>query len=607
MTRISSNVRGSTVGSPASAPGANTGPQASSHTKAQDSVEERPRVLSDPHAAPILESGGVGAVDRETVDSNATSGVPLHPGSMRPAPAPPLPKEIQAVLQRHQLDLSFPAAVQKEVQALLAHPGIDDPSLQDLRHLPFVTIDNPGSKDLDQAMFIRRRQGGGFEVFYALADAAYYVRPGTALWKEATKRASSYYLPGLSVPMLPRELSEGLVSLNPGVERRALVFKMSLDAQGQCEKTEVSRARVQSRKKLTYGGVQRFHDDPKGSPLSGQAFTETLELLHTVGDLRIRDAQRRDVVHYDRVNLEVDVGQDGRLEPRAEARTNVDAWNEQISLLCNSEGAKLLAAGGARLSPGIFRVHPAPTAENLAHFDRLVDRLVRALDLEPKVWGWHREAPEGESLADYIARLPDDGANHRLGMAIQRQAMMLSQSSHFSEKPGLHSGVGARPYSRFSSPMRELVGIVTHHLLLDKLAGRPSLPEQLVEATIHAGDLAKQEQKRIDKEVAKVAIDELFAADLQAPEAVRPLRTGTVMGMSNNKLYVQLDSPPVEVKVYLDDLALRLGGPCSVQEGAELFDSRGKLFARTGSAISLVVAGYDGQRQRWILTPKLAS
>ncbi|MBL8740386.1 MAG: RNB domain-containing ribonuclease, partial [Myxococcales bacterium] len=120
---------------------------------------------------------------------------------------------LESVLAELEITRDFPDDVTGEVEAWLARPGIDDPALVDLRALPFVTIDGPTSKDLDQALYIEKA-GKGHVVHYALADASHYAPSASALFREALRRGASFYFPGFSVPMLPRALSEGLVSLN---------------------------------------------------------------------------------------------------------------------------------------------------------------------------------------------------------------------------------------------------------------------------------------------------------------------------------------------------------------------------------------------------------
>ncbi|MBL4689069.1 MAG: RNB domain-containing ribonuclease [Nannocystaceae bacterium] len=108
---------------------------------------------------------------------------------------------------------------------------------------------------MDQALLVERR-GSGFGVQYAIADASWFVPADSALFTESLRRGASYYMPGESVPMLPRALSEDLVSLGPGVDRRAMVFDMTVDADGTCTKTEIVRARIRSRHQLTFDHVR---------------------------------------------------------------------------------------------------------------------------------------------------------------------------------------------------------------------------------------------------------------------------------------------------------------------------------------------------------------
>ena len=216
-------------------------------------------------------------------------------------------ESLQDLCARHGLSDAYPLEVEVEVERLVADPGIADAALTDLTELDFVTIDNEGSRDLDQAMFIAR-EGRGYRVDYALADAAHYVRAGTALFDEALRRGASYYLPGFSIPMLPRALSEHLVSLNEGQDRRALVVRMHLDEGAEPVGTAVFQARVRSRRKLTYEGVQAYLDGRDGSLAR---FSETLDLLAEVGRKRLHAKEARGLAEYDRLEIEVGVEDGG--------------------------------------------------------------------------------------------------------------------------------------------------------------------------------------------------------------------------------------------------------------------------------------------------------
>jgi ribonuclease R len=537
----------------------------------------------------------------------------LGPDGWEPLASPGTARAaLYEILARYGLNPLFSEAARREVAAWEAAPGIDDPALEDLTALPFVTIDNEDSRDLDQAMCLERAEGGGYVVWYALADASSYVRAGSALFDEAVRRGSTYYLPGVNVPMLPRELSEGLVSLNPRVARRALVFRMHLCARCEEVDTQIMQARIVSRAKLSYPGVQEMFDHPEGNPLMGQEFTETLLLLREVGQRRIEEANRRDVVRYDlaRIGVQIGAGEEGAagFSVGVEARLEVERWNEQLSLLCNGEGALFLKDGlidHPHVQP-IFRVHEAPEARDLGGIQETLGRLLAAHGLEGDgAWSWRPEA--GQSVAEYLGALPRDPSRERLREAIERMFMMVNQRSSFSEEPGLHFALGVRPYSRFSAPMREVVGIFTHKEALEKLhparaTQSAAADEALREAVIAAANTARGLQRKLTKEVQELALDGLLSGDLARPLAERPARRGTICGMRASRLYVRLDDPPMELKVYTEDLERALGVKYALAEGGVALAPAGEGPAlRMGDEVVLRVVGREGER--WALAP----
>ncbi|MDH3715961.1 MAG: ribonuclease catalytic domain-containing protein [Gammaproteobacteria bacterium] len=533
-----------------------------------------------------------------------------------------IPERLKTLLQRYDIATAFPAEVEAEVRRLIDAPGMDTPELVDRTGLPFVTIDNPGSRDLDQALFIEglaaeNGSGAGYVVYYALADGSFYAPPGSALFEEALRRGVTQYFPGFSAPMLPPELSEGLVSLNEDCIRRALLFRISLDEQGECVESTFERARIRSRAKLSYPQVQDYLDahDPSAHPLAAQLYSSSLQLLKRVGGLRIADALQRDVVRYDRQEVEVEPATDDPQYFRVVARRRcaVEEWNAQISLLCNIEGARFLAQ---RRDPrldieGIFRVHPPPGPEAIREFASWVERFVDSLDLDPDVWHWRRWQPYQESLADYIERLPDDGDAGRISMAIQRQAMLLNRRAQYSVTRGRHHAIGTPHYSRFSSPMREVIGILTHHLAICQQQQHPvNLDRELVDRVVESGNRMSALQKQINRDTVKLAMDDLLNTDLRILRdgGTAPVRIGTLMGATTGKLHVRLDSPPVDVKLYVPAIREYGGVSLSVDEDeTRVFEANDggqlRLVAHLGGRIAVRAMGYDDKKERWILGP----
>lgn len=458
------------------------------------------------------------------------------------------------------LRVEYPAAVHAEVDAYLAAPGLDDPELVDRTDLPFCTIDGPGTRDLDQAIWAAEADGG-FHLRYAIADASYYVRPGSALHAEALARGASYYLPGLSVPMLPRALSEGLVSIGPGVDRRALIFDVRLDGRGSVTDFRLERARVRSRAQLTFEQVQTYVDG-KGAAPGGRALGPVLRAVARLGALRATHEDRKAMVRYRRIESSVRLGPDGELVVGAAPRTAIELANEQVSILCNALGARYLQGGPPELVQPIYRVHEPPAEDKVAAFERMVHRVAASRDLPDDPWLYRRAADLG--LAGYLESLPTTGMAGRLARALHRQAMLLNGRSLFDAEPHGHFGVGEQVYSRFTAPMREIVGIQCHAQAVDRMRGRSprTRDEDLAirAQVIEAGNRAKDTQRGLDREIDAQIVAAVLAPDLTSPRDQRPLRTGTVVGFAPAKIYLVLDEPPIDLRVPLFAQGKQEGG-----------------------------------------------
>lgn len=493
-----------------------------------------------------------------------------------------------------------------EAHAWIENPGLNDKTLIDWRALPFVTIDNPDSRDLDQALLIERidtAAGNRFRFRYALADAAYYVRPGSALFNEALQRGSSYYFPTLAAPMLPIELSEGLVSLNPNVERRALVFDIVVSAEGHVVKTDVVRALIKSAAKLNYAGVQLFldaMDRGSGHGYLHTPFADSLIALKELGELLIAQAEDRDVIAYDRVESSITVtGEPPEFTLGERKRYATERYNEQLSLLCNMEGAALFTAllPQSEKLQAIFRVHEAPLKQAHKELRNSLSAIVEEKKLEAH-WAWNKE----QSLAEYVAALPRNQTTNRLAMAIERQILMTNRASEFSAEPGRHYALRAPSYARFSSPMREIVGIFTHKELLDAL-GNPDAEhhedELLQSAIIDAGNRAKQTQKMLDKAIELAVIHRMLHSDLK--QSKPPRYHGTVMGARGDRLYIAVDEFAMDLKVYRQDLQKQYDTTYTFDGmSAKAAEDHAPRFL-LGDAVELKVKHYDAERRRYEL------
>lgn len=510
---------------------------------------------------------------------------------------------IDALVEEEELAGDFPAEANEEAERHRASPATDDTELRDLREVPFVTIDGASTRDLDQALYVERAERG-FLLRYAIADASFYVRPGSALFTEALRRGASTYFPDRSVPMLPRSLSEGAVSLNPDVDRRALIFEQRIDETGEVVEATIYRARIRSQAKLAFEVVADFLTRDAGA-LADRSFAWSLAAFAELGRARIARDQRRGHVRFRRDEVTIDVSDDGEnFSAAVRPRNEVERYNEQLSLLCNIEGARFLDAGGpTEIVQPLFRVHGAPDARRRQELEALLEGVARVRALAPEVW----TLGGGRSLAALLDGLPSEGPAGEIARAVHRQALVTGTRSEDSAEPAAHFGVGAERYARFSAPMREIVGVYCHKEVLEKLglaAAHPSEHDiRLREEIVTSAAAARERQRRVEMRIEREVLDRFLRADGSTPRDRRPARAATVMGITPAKVYVTLDIPPLDFKVYVPHLEQQFGlGLRVAHDGAALVaEGSGAIVLRLGDRCEVRVMDYDHRRDRWVV------
>jgi exoribonuclease R len=355
----------------------------------------------------------------------------------------------------------FPAEVEAVAAAAARSPRLPD---LDRTDVPFVTIDPPESRDLDQALYLER-DGDGYVVRYAIADVAAFVTPGDAVDVEANKRGETLYGADSKVPLHPTVLSEGAASLLPQETRPALLWTIRITAQGERTDVQVERARVRSTAKLSYDEVQQSIDDGTAS--------ESLLLLREVGELRLAREATRGGVSLPLPEQEVDIaGERWRLEFREQLP--VERWNAQISLLTGFAAASLMVY--ARV--GLLRTLPPPDPRDVQR----LHRTARALKID-----W----PAEQLYPDFIRALDPALPSH--AAMVNACARLLRGSGYVAfdgEMPAdpQHAAL-ASEYAHVTAPLRRLgdryAGEVCLALCAGTevpawvLAGLPGIPKTL--------------------------------------------------------------------------------------------------------------------------------
>lgn len=337
------------------------------------------------------------------------------------------PLNFRALAEEFDVPTDFPAEVLAEAATLGdAYEG----KRRDARDIEFVTIDPPGSKDLDQAVYIEAR-GDGYRVLYAIADVAAFVEPTTLVKQESLTRGQTIYLPDEPARLHPPAISEGSASLLPDVDRPAVLWTFDLDAAGEVEAANVERALVRSRARLDYDGVQEDVARHREHP--------SIALLPQVGQLRQQSSLRRSAINLRLPSVRV-VEDAGTFELVIEPRHAVMDYNSEISLLTGMVAGRMMVDAGE----GFLRTLGPALEGAAAEFCREVANL-----------GYAPPAPD--AIGEFLATVDADTPR---GMAVMREAKKLLRGSGYVDlshsAPEVHAGIGGY-YSHVTAPLRRLI------------------------------------------------------------------------------------------------------------------------------------------------------
>ena len=409
----------------------------------------------------------------------------------------------------------FPPAVLAEAADAATSPDLPDLDRTDIE---LVTVDPPGSRDLDQAMALERLDRDTIRIHYAIADVAAFVEPGSALDAESRRRGSTIYAPDRRVPMLPPTLSEEAASLLAGQDRPAVLWTLDVDGAGELAAVDVRRALVRSRRQLTYDEVLDW------------------ELLRTVGERLEAAAADRGAVSLPVPEQRVELD-GGRPHLSFRAPLPSESWNEQVSLLTGRAAAQLMLEGGV----GLLRTMPAPDPDE-------VDALRRsalALDVP-----WPADAGYGEVISGLD---PDDDASAAVLALAPRLLRGAGYTSFDGELPDQreHSAVGG-PYAHCTAPLRRLADRFVSEVCLALCAGTqvpgwaraalPELPELMAGADRRAKAVDRAAIDLAEAIVLAPCVGEEFAATVVAVDQVQLLHPAV-------RAPLRADAPPVGERV----------------------------------------------------------
>lgn len=428
----------------------------------------------------------------------------------------------------HGLRIEFPDDVEQEAERLATDPDpADFAGRTDLRDLPLVTIDGETARDFDDAVCVESI-AGGYRLWVAIADVAHYVRPGSALDREALRRGNSVYFPDRAIPMLPPRLSTELCSLNPGRERLVMVAEIELDADAAPGAVRLYRAVMRSRARLTYTEVAAAL---AGVPIR-PAVEDLLPQLRIMRDL-MQHAYRRRLaagsLDLDLPEALIDLSQEGRtVGVRLLERNDAHRIIEELMLIANQAVARNLRDHEIPLA---YRIHEPPDAEDVDELNEFLGPFGLRVEYRGKV------APRD------VQRLLDQLAGHPLARVLSRQVLRSLTQAQYSTINAGHFGLAFPVYCHFTSPIRRYPDLLVHRQLGRLLDGAGESARDAV-ATIEAACVSSSQTERAAMEAERAMVD-LKKAEFMRDHLREP-GPGTIVSVAPFGFYVELDAYPIE-------------------------------------------------------------
>ncbi len=333
----------------------------------------------------------------------------------------------------------------------------------DLRDKLIITIDGDDARDFDDAVCVERLDNGLYRLGVHIADVTHYVREGSALDKEAFSRGTSVYIPDRVIPMLPVELSNGICSLNPDVDRLTLSVIMDIDKKGVVRSHTLEKSVIHSRERMTYNNVTALLSEEPPERLTKQwgYLIPELKLMEELAEILANMRKRRGALNFDFPELEIFVDEDGEpVSVAPEERSVSHRIIEQFMLTANETVAEY--ACWSEL-PFVYRVHEPPAADKISDFISFIHTF--GLTLKGKIDGDSPVRPKAlQAVLEKVAGMPEE-------RIVSTYLLHSLAKADYRPQNGGHFGLAAQYYCHFTSPIRRYPDLAIHRILKENMDG----------------------------------------------------------------------------------------------------------------------------------------
>lgn len=447
--------------------------------------------------------------------------------------------EIDVAIRAYQLPQDWSLLVEEEARELPTIVAEEDKQGRvDLRDLPLVTIDGEDAMDFDDAVYCEPR-GKGWRLVVAIADVSHYVQPGSPLDSEARVRGNSVYFPGRVIPMLPEQLSNGLCSLNPQIDRLCMACDMEVSATGVLKSYQFYPAVMRSAARLTYDKVAAMLVDNDADTRSEYAdLLPHLEGLYALFQKLLKQRRQRGAIDFATVETRIVFGSSKKIDSVVPmVRNDAHCLIEECMLLANVAAARFLSK--AKI-PIVYRVHAPPREDKLGKLHEFLREMGLSLG------GGDEPQPEDYSvLLNQVADRPDA---HLIQTVLLRS---MAQAVYSPDNLG-HFGLAYDSYTHFTSPIRRYSDLLVHRAIRHVLSGkRPTAFRYSFDEMVLLGDHCSMTERRAD-EATRDVVDWLKCEYML--DKIGEEFSGLISSVTGFGLFVELEDIYVEGLVHIASL-----------------------------------------------------